>query len=134
MHVQRWAAKVKVSPLSSTALNRTIQNLAARGQTIDDYNYENKEIGEIILEEIGDTKFDGISVSACKLRKNSFINVIATYSPFRELCRLHTNLISEPKAPDPLARRRVQSPTASSDILYRTYSAVFMLMKGRFNQ
>ena len=49
----------------STALNRTIQNLAARGQTIDDYNYENKEIGEIILEEIGDTKFDGISVSAC---------------------------------------------------------------------
>ena len=47
----------------STALNRTIQNLAARGQSIDDYNYENKEIGEIILEEIGDTKFDGISVS-----------------------------------------------------------------------
>ena len=44
-------------------MNRTIQNLAARGQSIDDYNYENKEIGEIILEEIGDTKFDGISVS-----------------------------------------------------------------------
>ena len=65
LHIERCLPKVKVSPPLSTALNRTIQNLAARGQTIDDYNYENKEIGEIILEEIGDTKFDGISVSAC---------------------------------------------------------------------
>ena len=100
-----WARPICAHfPLLSTALNRTIQNLAARGQTIDDYNYENKEIGEIILEEIGDTKFDGISVSAQSSLDTYYITVIATFLSFP---RTETNFISEPKTPDRLARRRV---------------------------
>lgn len=43
------------------ALNSTMAKLAAMGQTIEDYNYENKEIGNIILDQFGDVKFDGIS-------------------------------------------------------------------------
>ncbi len=37
--------------------------LAANNQSLEDYNYLNKEIGEIILNEIGDTKFNGVSGS-----------------------------------------------------------------------
>ena len=40
-----------------------MKRLADVGQTLESYNYDNEEIGRIILEEIGDVKFEGISVS-----------------------------------------------------------------------
>ena len=45
------------------ALNKTIARLQAVSQSLDDYNYNNKEIADIILEEIADLKFMGMSVS-----------------------------------------------------------------------
>ena len=47
----------------SLALNKTIQKLEARGETLEDYNYENKGIAELILGEFGALNFDGLSVS-----------------------------------------------------------------------
>ena len=46
----------------SLALNKTITKLEARGETLEDYNYENKNIAELILNEFGDLDFDGLSV------------------------------------------------------------------------
>ena len=43
------------------ALNRTINRLEAVNQSLDDYNYNNKEIADIILNEIADVQFDGMS-------------------------------------------------------------------------
>ena len=44
------------------ALNKTILRLKSVGQTLDDYNYNNKEIADIILSEIADVNFVGMSV------------------------------------------------------------------------
>ena len=46
-----------------SALNYTMQKLAERGETIENYNYGNAEIGALIKEQFGDVKFDGVSVS-----------------------------------------------------------------------
>ncbi|XP_040570916.2 LOW QUALITY PROTEIN: gamma-aminobutyric acid type B receptor subunit 1-like [Lepeophtheirus salmonis] len=43
------------------ALNQTMERLAQQGKTIEDYNYDNNKIAKIILEEIADVKFTGIS-------------------------------------------------------------------------
>lgn len=51
------------SEICIPALNKTMKRLADVGQTLESYNYDNEEIGRIILEEIGDVKFEGISVS-----------------------------------------------------------------------
>ena len=37
--------------------------LAAVGKTLEDYNYENEDIADIILSEIADVQFMGMSVS-----------------------------------------------------------------------
>ena len=37
--------------------------LAAVGKTLEDYNYENQMIADIILNEIADVQFMGMSVS-----------------------------------------------------------------------
>ncbi len=39
-----------------------MHRLASMGQSLEDYNYENKEIGQIILDDLGDVRFVGISV------------------------------------------------------------------------
>jgi hypothetical protein len=44
------------------ALNTTMQRLSQVGQSLEDYNYENKEIGMKLLEDLGDVKFEGVSV------------------------------------------------------------------------
>lgn len=44
------------------ALNRTITRLEAVSQSLDDYNYNNKDIADIILNEIADVNFVGMSV------------------------------------------------------------------------
>ena len=75
-----WAVSIGIKALSCTrmqhlvhssspqlpALDKTIRLLGEMGQTIENYNYGNKEIGQIILEQIGDVKFEGISVSATR--------------------------------------------------------------------
>lgn len=38
--------------------------LAANGTSLEDYNYENKNIADIILNEIADVQFMGMSVSS----------------------------------------------------------------------
>lgn len=43
------------------ALNQTIAKLESRGQSLEDYNYENRDIAELILNEFGELKFEGIS-------------------------------------------------------------------------
>ena len=45
------------------ALNGTIARLKSASQSLDDYNYNNKKIADIILEEIADVKFEGMSGS-----------------------------------------------------------------------
>lgn len=45
------------------ALNRTMTKLAADGTSLEDYNYENKAIADIILNEIADVQFMGMSGS-----------------------------------------------------------------------
>jgi hypothetical protein len=47
-----------------SALNRTMTKLSAVGRTLEDYNYENENIANIILNEIADVQFMGMSVSA----------------------------------------------------------------------
>ena len=44
------------------ALNRTMARLAANGTSLEDYNYENQAIADIIKNEIGDVQFMGMSV------------------------------------------------------------------------
>ena len=46
-----------------SALNRTMTKLSAVGKTLEDYNYENEMIADIILNEIADVQFMGMSVS-----------------------------------------------------------------------
>ena len=43
------------------ALNKTINRLEAVNQSLDDYNYNNKAIADIILDEIAGLQFDGMS-------------------------------------------------------------------------
>ncbi len=45
------------------ALNRTMIKLAFMGKTLEDYNYDNEMIADIILNEIADVQFTGMSVS-----------------------------------------------------------------------
>ena len=45
------------------ALNKTMKRLASIGQSLEDYHYENKDIMQIILDDLGDVKFDGVSVN-----------------------------------------------------------------------
>ena len=45
------------------ALNRTMAKLEADGTSLEDYNYENQAIAHIILNEIADVQFMGMSVS-----------------------------------------------------------------------
>ena len=40
-----------------------MKKLAESGRSLEDYNYENHEIAEMILNDFGDVKFKGISVS-----------------------------------------------------------------------
>ena len=44
------------------ALNRTMARLATNGTSLEDYNYENQAIADIIKNEIGDVQFMGMSV------------------------------------------------------------------------
>lgn len=44
------------------ALNKTMAKLAKEGTSLEDYNYENQQIADIILNEIGDVQFMGMSV------------------------------------------------------------------------
>jgi hypothetical protein len=46
--------------------------LASKNQSIENYNYENKEIGEIMLNEIGDLKFNGVSVRLDALKLEDY--------------------------------------------------------------
>ena len=50
-----------VCPFS--ALNNTMMKLSNTGQTLEDYNYQNEGIADIILNEIADLQFKGMSVS-----------------------------------------------------------------------
>ena len=43
-------------------MNRTMTKLSAVGKTLEDYNYENENIANIILNEIADVQFMGMSV------------------------------------------------------------------------
>lgn len=54
-------------PTSSPALNASAAKLEAKGQSLDDYNYDNKPVLEIIKDQMENVKFNGISVSACTL-------------------------------------------------------------------
>ena len=44
------------------ALNRTMSRLQSQGTSLEEYNYENQEIADIILSEIADVQFMGMSV------------------------------------------------------------------------
>ena len=44
------------------ALNKTMERLEFRGESLEDYNYKNKQIADIILEEIAGLQFTGMSV------------------------------------------------------------------------
>ena len=44
------------------ALNRTMSRLESNGTSLEEYNYENQAIAEIIKNEIGDVQFMGMSV------------------------------------------------------------------------
>jgi len=46
---------------SPSALNRTMAGLAKEGKTLEDYSYEDKNVGRTIFEDMGDVKFNGIS-------------------------------------------------------------------------
>ncbi len=43
------------------ALNRTMAKLAVNGTSLEDYNYENQAIADMILTEMGDVQFTGMS-------------------------------------------------------------------------
>lgn len=43
------------------ALNKTIERLAKMGMSLDEFNYENKEITEIIKSELQKVNFLGVS-------------------------------------------------------------------------
>ena len=49
--------------LTFLALNETMMKLSKTGQTLEDYNYQNEGIADIILNEIADVQFKGMSVS-----------------------------------------------------------------------
>jgi len=53
---------------SISALNRTMTKLADVGKTLEDYNYENENIANIILNEIADVQFMGMSVRTLRVR------------------------------------------------------------------
>ena len=44
------------------ALNATAGVLEARGMSLDDYNYDNKAVADIMQEQMESVKFLGISV------------------------------------------------------------------------
>ena len=48
------------------ALNRTMSRLESNGTSLEEYNYENQAIAEIIKNEIGDVQFMGMSVKNFK--------------------------------------------------------------------
>ena len=48
---------------SFQALNNTMIKLSETGRTLEDYNYQNEGIADIILNEIADLQFKGMSVS-----------------------------------------------------------------------
>ena len=39
-----------------------MKRLASVGQSLEDYNYDNVDIGKIIFDDFGDVRFSGISV------------------------------------------------------------------------
>ncbi len=43
------------------ALNKTMTQLSSMGQSLRDYTYDNDEIGRVILHEMAEVKFVGIS-------------------------------------------------------------------------
>ena len=45
------------------ALNNTMTTLIGQGTSLEEYNYENQAIADIILSEIADVHFMGMSVS-----------------------------------------------------------------------
>lgn len=58
--------------------------LATNGTSLDDYNYENKHIASIILDEIADVQFMGMSVSSSSFPQRAVIcsNAIAGIGGF----------------------------------------------------
>ena len=54
---------ILVLPFSFQALNNTMIKLSETGRTLEDYNYQNEGIADIILNEIADLQFKGMSVS-----------------------------------------------------------------------
>ena len=52
-----------------------MERLEFRGESLEDYNYKNKQIADIILDEIAGLQFTGMSVRTTTiLHKKSMIN------------------------------------------------------------
>lgn len=52
------------------AFNRTIAKLAQTNQLLEHFTYSNKEMSQVIMDSMEETKFEGVSVSCSKAAKH----------------------------------------------------------------